>query len=88
MRTLTNGMYVHCETEEQAKKFIEEAYKQGFEWKVPPTEFETYWHEYEKNTYYSLNYGRITFGDINICPEVLNEKGWRDKIIKFEDLEV
>lgn len=88
---LQNGMYVQCETEEQAKEFIKEAYKQGFKWvhdaKGNSGEL-LFWHYYKGNTYYHLLNSHITYGDVNICPEVLNEKGWKDKVIKFTDLEV
>lgn len=47
-------MVVHCETEEQAREFIREAYEQGFEWGYGFND-ETFYDKYKENTVYMLS---------------------------------
>ena len=63
---LKSRMVVHCDTEEKAKTFIKECYKQGFTWWGNRYTYEnTSWYDYEQDTVYFLNDRYITYGDLD-----------------------
>ena len=64
-------MAVHCNTEEKAKTFIKECYKQGFIWaRNENTDEDTFWYHHKQNTVYFLNYDYyITYSDLDYCYE-------------------
>ena len=51
---LKNGMVIKCNSEEEAKEFIKEAYKQGFEWflTIYGNEEKTFWDTCCSEIYY------------------------------------
>ena len=61
---LKNGMVIKCNSEKEAKEFIKEAYKQGFEWvnHIDGDEEKTRWHTGFSEIYYYLEYNQITWG--------------------------
>lgn len=63
---LKSRMAVHCKTEEQARAFIKECYKQGFTWWGNKFTYEnTFWYNYEQDTVYFLNDRYITYGELD-----------------------
>ena len=62
---LKKRMAVHCNTEEKARTFIKECYKQGFTWWVnKDTDEDTFWYDYKQDTVYFLNEGHITYDSL------------------------
>ena len=61
---LKNGMVIKCNSEKEAKEFIKEAYKQGFEWllTIYGNEEKTFWDTCCSEIYYYLEDNRITWG--------------------------
>lgn len=61
--TLKNGMVIKCNSEEEAKEFIKEAYKQGFEWflTIYGNEEKTFWDTCCSEIYYYLEDNLITY---------------------------
>ena len=55
---LKNGMVIKCNSEKEAKEFIKEAYKQGFEWvNIDGCEEKTCWRyvcDFNSEIYYIL----------------------------------
>ena len=60
---LKNGMVIKCNSEEEAKEFIKEAYKQGFEWffTIYGNEEKTFWDTCCSEIYYYLEDNLITY---------------------------
>ena len=60
---LKNGMVIKCNSEEEAKEFIKEAYKQGFEWFLTMygNEEKTFWDTCCSEIYYYLEDNLITY---------------------------
>ena len=60
---LKNGMVIKCTSEEEAKEFIKEAYKQGFEWflTIYGNEEKTFWNTFCSEIYYYLEDNLITY---------------------------
>ena len=60
---LKNGMVIRCNSEEEAKEFIKEAYKQGFKWflTINGNKEKTYWDTGYSEIYYHLEDNRITW---------------------------
>ena len=78
---LKKWMVVHCDTEEKAKAFIKECYKQGFTWcGNKNTDEDTYWYIYKQDTIYFLNDGDITYGTLDYYYELRND------FYKYDDL--
>lgn len=78
---LKKWIVVHCDTEEKARTFIKECYKQGFTWwGNKNTDEDTYWYIYKQNTIYFLNDGDITYGDLDYYYEIRND------FYKYDDL--
>ena len=94
---LKKWMVVHCDTEEKAKAFIKECYKQGFTWwGNKNTDEDTYWYIYKQDTIYFLNDGEITYGTLDYYYEtstdfykyddlVENEKSLNEQLIDLVD---
>ena len=61
---LKNGMIIKCNSKEDAKEFIKEAHKQGFEWllTIYGNEEKTFWDTCCSEIYYYLEDNRITWG--------------------------
>ena len=61
---LKNGMVIRCNSEEEAKEFINEAYKQGFKWvnHIDGDEEKTRWCTGFSEIYYYLESNQITWG--------------------------
>ena len=61
---LKNGMVIKCNSEEEAKEFIKEAYKQGFKWvnHIDGCEEKTCWCTSFSEIYYYLESNKITWG--------------------------
>ena len=61
---LKNGMVIKCNSEEEAKEFIKEAYKQGFKWfnHIDGDEEKTHWYTGFSEIYYYLEFNQITWG--------------------------
>ena len=61
---LKNGMVIRCNSEEEAKEFINEAYKQGFKWvnHIDGDEEKTRWCIGFSEIYYYLESNQITWG--------------------------
>ena len=87
---------VYCDTEEKAKAFIKECYKQGFTWWGNYTDEDTFWHIYNQDTVYFLNDGDITYGNLDYFYEigtdfykyddlVENEKSLNEQLIDLVD---
>ena len=78
---LKKWMVVHCDTEEKAKAFIKECYKQGFTWwGNTNTDEDTYWYIYKQDKIYLLNDGEITYGTLDDYYELRND------FYKYDDL--
>ena len=60
---LKNGMVIKCNSKEEAKEFIKEAYKQGFEWflTIYGNEEKTFWDTCCSEIYYYLEDNLITY---------------------------
>lgn len=60
---LKNGMVIRCNSKEEAKEFIKEAYKQGFEWvnHIDGCEEKTCWYTGSSEIYYYLESNKITW---------------------------
>ena len=78
---LKNGMVIKCNSEEEAKEFIKEAYKQGFKWvlTINDNKEKTYWDTGYSEIYYRLGDNRITWstmysGNNSIEYSTLKEK--------------
>lgn len=77
---LKNGMVIRCNSEEEAKEFIKEAYKQGFKWANLIYGIDkTYWYTGCFEKYYHLKDNRITWstmysGNDSIEYSTLKEK--------------
>ena len=61
---LKNGMVIKCNSEEEAKEFIKEAYKQGFKWinHIDGDEEKTWWgygYDFNSKIYYHLEADEI-----------------------------
>ena len=79
-------MVVHCETIEQAKEFISEAYKQGFKWGYG-YEHETFYNKYKENTVYMLGSNYIIHYSSLDNLEVLHSvNSTYRECVKFKDL--
>ena len=60
---LKNGMVIRCNSEEEAKEFIKEAYKQGFKWiNNVCGNGKTCWYTGCSKIYYYLESNQITWG--------------------------
>ena len=60
---LKNGMVIKCNSEEEAKEFIKEAYKQGFKWiNNVCGNGKTCWYTGSSEIYYYLESNKITWG--------------------------
>ena len=80
---LKNGMVIKCNSEEEAKEFIKEAYKQGFEWvNIDGCEEKTCWRyvcDFNSEIYYILEADKIAWssrysGNNSIEYSTLKEK--------------
>ena len=78
---LKNGMIIKCNSKEEAKEFIKEAYKQGFKWvnHIDGCEEKTCWCTGFSEIYYYLEYNKISwstkdFGNNSIEYSTLKEK--------------
>lgn len=78
---LKNGMVIRCNSKEEAKEFIKEAYKQGFEWvnHIDGDEEKTHWRTGFSGIYYYLESNQITwstkdFDNNSIEYSILKEK--------------
>ena len=60
---LKNGMVIKCNSAEEAKEFIKEAYKPGFKWflTINGNKEKTYWDTGYSEIYYHLEDNRITW---------------------------
>ena len=81
---LKNGMVIKCNSEEEAKEFIKEAYKQGFKWvnHIDGDEEKTCWsctRDFNSKIYYHLEANQISWstmysGNESIESSTLKEK--------------
>ncbi len=78
---LKNGMVIKCNSEEEAKEFIKEAYKQGFKWvnHIDGDEEKTHWYTNFSEIYYYLESNKIkwspmSFDNYSIEYSILKEK--------------
>ena len=64
---LKNGMVIKCNSEEEAKEFIKEAYKQGFEWvnHIDGCEEKTCWCTSFSEIYYYLESNKIKWSPMD-----------------------
>lgn len=81
---LKSRMVVHCDTEEKAKVFIKECYKQGFTWwGNKNTDEDTFWYIYKQDTVYFLDDGDITYSDLYYYYEIRTDNF---KLYEYDDL--
>lgn len=81
---LKSGMAVHCNTEEKARTFIKECYKQGFTWwRSRNADEDTFWYNYKQDTVYFLNNGYITYSDFKYYYESRTDNF---KLYEYDDL--
>ena len=78
---LKNGMVIKCNSEKEAKEFIKEAYKQGFNWinHIDGDEEKTHWYTGFSEIYYYLESNKIkwspmSFDNYSIEYSTLKEK--------------
>ena len=82
---LKKWMAVHCNTEEKAKAFIKECYKQGFTWwGYENTDEDTYWDIYKQDTVYFLTEGYITYDGLKSYYSDIDAKDF--KLYEYNDL--
>lgn len=64
---LKNGMAIKCNSEEEAKEFIKEAYKQGFKWvnHIDGCEEKTCWYTGCSKIYYYLESNKIKWSPMD-----------------------
>lgn len=82
LKKIKPGMVIHCKTEEEAKKLIEESYKQGYEWNGNGSVDDTFWNYYEKMCYRFENDIKITYERLEYF---IDEYG-ANRITEFTDL--
>lgn len=81
---LKSRMVVHCDTEEKAKVFIKECYKQGFTWwGDKDTDEDTFWYDYKQDTIYFLNNRYITYSVLDYYYESRTDNF---KLYEYDDL--
>ncbi len=85
---LKNGMTIKCNSEEEAKEFIKEAYKQGFKWINNISEEKTCWCTGESKIYYYLEADHITWGTKDFDNNSIEYSTLKEKkdIMKKSDL--
>lgn len=80
-------MVVHCETEEQCKEFIKEAYEQGFTWGINDVNT-THYEKYRENTVYMLSeFNHILYGSVEHLDVLSSVNSDYKHCVKFKDLE-
>ena len=79
---LKNGMVIKCNSEEEAKEFIKEAYKQGFKWvlTINDNKEKTYWDTGYSEIYYRLGDNRITWSTMYPGNESIEYSTLKEKI--------
>ena len=79
--TLKNGMVIKCNSEEEAKEFIKEAYKQGFEWiNNVCGNGKTCWCTGFSEIYYHLESNQITWSTNNFGNESIEYSTLKEKM--------
>ena len=78
---LKNGMVIKCNSEEEAKEFIKEAYKQGFEWflTIYGNEEKTFWDTCCSEIYYYLEDNLITYSIRDFSNESIEYSTLKEK---------
>lgn len=87
---LKNGTIIKCNSEEEAKEFIKEAYKQGFKWvnHIDGDEEKTRWYTGFSEIYYYLEFNQITWDTKNFDNDSIEYSTLKEKIktMKKSDL--
>lgn len=80
--TLKNGMVIKCNSEEEAKEFIKEAYKQGFKWvnHIDGSEKKTCWYTVSSEIYYYLESNQITWNTKDFDNDSIEYSTLKEKI--------
>ena len=89
---IQNKFIVHCKTEEQAKKFIKEAYEQGYKWRHDDSiegkdNEETFFTYYKEKTCYVFRGKRITFSNIDDVRDLWNMLYTNFTLVEFDDID-
>ena len=79
---LKNGMVIKCNSEEEAKEFIKEAYKQGFKWvnHIDGDEEKTYWYTGSSERYYYLESNKISWSTKDFDNDSIEYSTLKEKI--------
>lgn len=79
---LKNGMVIKCNSEEEAKEFIKEAYKQGFKWvnHIDGDEEKTHWCTGFSGIYYYLESNKIKWNFMDYENESIDYSTLKEKI--------
>ena len=79
---LKNGMVIKCNSKEEAKEFIKEAYKQGFKWvnHIDGYEEKTCWHTGFSEIYYYLESNQITWSTRDFENESIEYSTLKEKM--------
>ena len=79
---LKNGMVIRCNSEEEAKEFIKEAYKQGFKWvnHIDGCEEKTCWCTGFSGIYYYLESNKIKWNFMDYENESIDYSTLKEKI--------
>ena len=78
---LKNGMVIKCNSKEEAKEFIKEAYKQGFKWvnHIDGCEEKTCWCTGFSEIYYYLESNKITWNTRDFENEIIEYSTLKEK---------
>ena len=79
---LKNGMVIKCNSEEEAKEFIKEAYKQGFEWvnHIDGCDEKTCWCTGFSEIYYYLESNKIKWNFMDYENESIDYSTLKEKM--------
>lgn len=79
---LKNGMVIRCNSKEEAKEFIKEAYKQGFEWvnHIDGCEEKICWYTGSSEIYYYLESNKITWSTRDFENESIEYSTLKEKM--------